>query len=114
MILLLILLFTKHLICDFYLQTDTMVKHKGIWGDWRGFLHSLIQGVGTFVCLIWFIGPSLALILSILDCLTHYVIDWTKMNYGCPDITKRTFWNHIGLDQWAHHMIYIYIYSVAT
>jgi hypothetical protein len=44
-----------------------------------------------------------------LDFLAHYHIDWTKMNYGNRDIRTPQFWNHLGLDQMAHQICYIFI-----
>jgi hypothetical protein len=31
------------------------------------------------------------------------------MNYGNRDITTKAFWNHLGLDQMAHQLVYIFI-----
>ena len=31
------------------------------------------------------------------------------MNYGNRDIRTRQFWNHLGLDQMAHQIVYIII-----
>lgn len=105
---LMFLLVTKHLICDFYLQTEEMVKRKGTLFDLVGFSHSAIQGAGTFVCIIWFVNSfNEAVFLSIVDTILHYVIDFIKMNFGCPDIRTRKFWNHIGLDQYLHYLTYI-------
>lgn len=101
-------LVTKHLICDFYLQTEEMVKRKGTLFDIIGFSHSIIQGIGTFVCIVWFTNSfNEAVFLSIVDMLLHYIIDFIKMNFGCPDIRNRKFWNHIGLDQYLHYVTYI-------
>lgn len=102
------LLITKHLICDFYLQTEEMVKRKGTLFDIIGFSHSAIQGAGTFICIIWFVNSfNEAIFLSIVDMILHYIIDFIKMNFGCPDIRTRKFWNHIGLDQYLHYVTYI-------
>jgi hypothetical protein len=43
----------------------------------------------------------------LFDGLTHYHIDWTKMNYGNRDIMNEQFWCHLGLDQMAHQIVYI-------
>lgn len=107
------LLVTKHLVCDFYLQTEEMVKRKGTLFDLVGFSHSVIQGIGTFVCIIWFANSfNEAVFLSIADMLLHYTIDFIKMNFGCPDIRIRKFWIHIGLDQYLHYVTYIGILYV--
>lgn len=105
----LILLQIKHWYIDFVNQTDEEVKHKGIYLNWLGVKHSLKHGIGTFFVLGLFSPPLWAFILALLDFIAHYHIDWTKMNYGNRDITTPAFWNHLGLDQMAHQIVYILI-----
>ena len=115
--LILVLLQIKHWYIDFVNQSDEEVKYKGVYGDWRGIKHSLKQGAGTFVVLLIATGMSyilLALFLAILDFIAHYHIDWIKMNYGNRDIRTPQFWNHLGLDQMAHQLCYIYIAAYAV
>jgi hypothetical protein len=108
------LLFIKHWYVDFVVQTDAEIKGKAIWGDWQGIKHSLKQALGTFLVFgLAGTGSSVMMIMSMLDFLSHYHIDWIKMNYGNRDITNPLFWNHLGLDQLAHYLVYlslIYIY----
>ena len=109
-ILFLFLLQIKHWFVDFVNQSEAEVKSKGIYGDFHGIMHSAKHGMGTFVCALLISGYTYAiyaLILGILDFITHYHIDWAKMNYGNRDITTPAFWNHLGLDQMAHQMIYL-------
>lgn len=112
MMFVLILLQIKHWYVDFVNQTDEEVKHKGVYLHWLGVKHSLKHGVGTFVVL-WIVtgwdNIEFALALGIVDFLLHYHIDWIKMNYGNRDITTKQFWNHLGLDQMAHQIVYIII-----
>jgi Protein of unknown function (DUF3307) len=117
-LILLLLLQIKHWYIDFVDQNDEEVKHKGIYLDWRGVKHSLKQGVGTFfmfAVLITIFGERVVpyipfiLVLSAFDFIAHYHIDWCKMNYGNRDITTPAFWNHLGLDQMAHQIVYIII-----
>ena len=106
----LFLLQIKHWFVDFVNQSDIEVKSKGIYGDFHGIMHSTKHGMGTFICALIVSGYTYiiyALILGIIDAVTHYHIDWVKMNYGNRDITTPAFWNHLGLDQMAHQMIYI-------
>jgi hypothetical protein len=110
--LLLSLLFVKHWFVDFVLQTDDMVKSKGIYGSAHGILHSLQHALFTLCLLLLATSPLLAVILATFDGLVHYHVDWLKMNYGCRDITKKEFWNHLGLDQLAHALTYILIIEV--
>ena len=105
----LIMLQIKHWYIDFVNQTDEEVKHKGIYLNWLGVKHSFKHGLGTLAVLILFVPFSWALILAAVDFILHYHIDWTKMNYGNRDITTPAFWNHLGLDQMAHQLVYILI-----
>lgn len=112
MILILALLQVKHWFIDFVDQTEEEVKYKGVYGDWRGIKHSLKQGMGTFVVIA---SVTLlqhfpfALALAIFDFIAHYHIDWIKMNFGNRDIRTPQFWNHLGLDQMAHQLCYLFI-----
>lgn len=111
-ILFLVLLQIKHWYVDFVNQSDKEVKSKGIYGDFHGIMHSVKHGFGTFICALLISGYTYiiyALILGIIDFATHYHIDWTKMNYGNRNITTPQFWNHLGLDQMAHQIIYLFI-----
>lgn len=107
----------KHLLVDFYLQTTEMVRGKGQYANWDGIKHSLQHGIGTFLLVAIFflvIGVrSLPIFLFIVafaalfDFITHYHIDWVKMNYGNRDIANEQFWQHLGLDQYAHQVVYL-------
>jgi len=112
MMFVLVLLQIKHWYVDFVNQTDEEVKHKGVYLHWLGIKHSIKHGIGTFVAL-WIVtgwdNIEFALALAIVDFLLHYHIDWVKMNYGNRDITTKQFWNHLGLDQMAHQIVYIII-----
>lgn len=106
------LLFIKHFIVDFHLQTDTMVKEKGTYGARGGLIHSGQQGLGTFVVLVLIIGMPLALLLAIVDFLIHYHIDWAKMNIGKHygyTVADKAFWFWLGMDQLAHSLTYVWI-----
>lgn len=116
-ILFLVLLQIKHWYVDFVNQSDAEVKSKGIYGSYHGLMHSAKHGVGTFICTLLISGYTyivFAVILGIIDFITHYHIDWVKMNYGNRDITTPAFWNHLGLDQMAHQMIYLFIAFLMT
>ena len=112
MMFVLILLQIKHWYVDFVNQTDEEVQHKGIYLDWIGIKHSVKHGVSTFVILwvvLGWVEIDLAFALAAVDFLLHYHIDWFKMNYGNRDIRTSQFWNHLGLDQMAHQIVYIII-----
>jgi hypothetical protein len=102
----------KHWYIDFVNQTDEEVKHKGIYLNWLGIKHSLKHGIATAAILFLFTPVSWAVLLGFIDFVLHYHIDWTKMNKGNRDITTPQFWNHLGLDQMAHQLVYLVIVAV--
>lgn len=107
---LLALLFTKHWYVDFVNQSAEEVEHKGTYLDWRGVKHSLKHGFATvIVMLLASVNFPSAVALGILDFATHYHIDWTKMNYSNRDVSTPQFWSHLGLDQLAHYMVYLFL-----
>lgn len=115
MILLLILLFTKHFIVDFPLQKPYQWQNKGTYGHPGGILHSGLQSVGTYICLMWFTTPPIALGLALLDGILHYHIDWAKMNLNAKlgyTPADEKFWWLLGLDQLLHAFTYIGIVYV--
>ena len=113
----LILFQIKHWYIDFVNQSNEEVAHKGIYFDWRGMKHSVKHGIATFLIMttvilangIDYVNLSIigAIIIGFIDFITHYHIDWCKMNYSNRDVTTPAFWNHLGLDQMAHQFVYI-------
>ncbi|HLF67484.1 MAG TPA: DUF3307 domain-containing protein [Gammaproteobacteria bacterium] len=107
------LLLFKHFICDYLTQTPYQITHKQIYGHPGGLLHALIHGMGTFLVLIFFYSPALALVCASLDCLIHYHIDWIKAvithKFKLVDqgATARKFWALYGFDQFLHQMTYL-------
>jgi Protein of unknown function (DUF3307) len=112
MITYLALLQFKHWYIDFVLQTDAMVKGKGIYGNLMGMLHSGQHAFATFLITVLITNWYFALFIAALDFATHYHIDWVKMNYGNRDITNPLFWNHLGLDQMAHQIVYLILAAI--
>jgi hypothetical protein len=105
----LFLLQIKHWYVDFVMQTNDMVAGKAIYGNKLGILHSAEHAIATFFILLFFVDPITAMALALFDFVTHYHIDYVKMNYGCRDIQDPKFWNHLGLDQMAHQIVYLII-----
>lgn len=112
--LLLIALLTKHLIVDFPLQAfPYQYKNKGTYGHPGGLLHAGLHLLGTFLVLVFFVSPIIAIILAAADCVIHYHIDWAKMNInaktGWEPTTSEKFWWLLGLDQYCHMLTYAWI-----
>lgn len=111
-ILLLLLLQIKHWYADFKIQTYMQTVKKGVWLDPIGISHSLDHMWSTLLVLIVFslfvpLLGWLILIIALAEAILHYVIDYTKVKYGCKDNTKPLFWNQFGLDQLAHQVTYL-------
>jgi hypothetical protein len=111
-IMILVLLFTKHFIVDFPLQTPYQWQNKGTYGHPGGLLHSGLHGIGTFaIFAVFLVSIKAALLLGFIDFLVHYHIDWAKMrlnaHYGWRPDTHPEFWVLLGLDQYLHALTYL-------
>lgn len=118
---LLTLLCLKHWFVDFYRQTGEQIRLKGQYGNLVGIQHSIEHAVGTLVCLALTkavlglsVGYGWCWVLAFADYVIHYHLDYIKSNYGCQDQGKKEFWNHLGLDQMAHHITYVVIAAIAV
>lgn len=104
----------KHFMVDFYLQTQTQIEHKGLYGDWLGISHSVEHGLGTLlVFALMGLDLETSLILGLIDLVTHYHIDYVKMRWGTRDMYTKRFWTEFGLDQLAHTLTYIELVYLA-
>ena len=104
----------KHWYADFKIQTYMQTVKKGVWMDLTGLSHSLDHVWGTLLILTIFsmfhsISPTVIIMIGIVEGIVHYLIDYTKVKYGCKDNTKPLFWNQFGLDQLAHQASYLLI-----
>lgn len=112
-LLVLLLLNFKHVIVDFYFQTNQMVKEKGYLKELGGYVHAMHHAIATTMIVGFFTESSLILIsLILLDFISHYVIDYSKINI-CKKMNiqfgSKSFWVGMGLDQYAHQIVYITI-----
>jgi hypothetical protein len=108
---LLAMLFVKHWYIDFVNQSAEEVAGKGTYGNAHGLMHSIKHGVATFI-IFWAFALSwpFAVIVGFLDFVTHYHIDWAKMNINKRwgyTIEQPAFWAWLGADQLAHSLTYI-------
>ena len=111
-LLLILLLQIKHWYADFKIQTYMQTVKKGVWLDPVGLSHTADHIWCSFVVLLIFnllIPLSItAMILAVFaEGIIHYLVDFTKVKYGCKDNTKPLFWNQFGLDQLAHQTCYL-------
>lgn len=114
-ILFLLLLFQiKHWYADFKIQTYMQTIKKGVWLDPIGMSHTWdhmwTSAVALLIfCTVHYIPISTILFIVAVEGMYHYLIDYTKVKYGCKDSTKPLFWNQFGLDQLAHQFSYLVI-----
>jgi hypothetical protein len=109
-LILLSLLFIKHWFADFVVQFDYMVNEKGTYGADGGIHHSLIHAMLTWAIVGYMFGITAGVFVAMFDFLTHYHIDWLKMNisrWRKLTIRDQEFWMWLGADQMAHSLTYI-------
>jgi len=108
---LLFLLLAKHLVCDGFLQTKTMVACKGIYGNGLGILHSLVHGIGTCLALLLFgAGGLVAAAVALFDFVFHYHVDFVKENVVRRQgwtVANPQFWWALMTDQFIHNVTYL-------
>jgi hypothetical protein len=112
LLLLLALLQFKHWYVDFVDQTTEEIASKGIYGDQLGLNHSAKHAIGTMLCVLAITGidyVTLAGVVAFVDFVLHYHIDYAKIQYGNGDIRTKQFWAHMGADQMAHQLTYLFI-----
>lgn len=113
-LLLLLLLQIKHCYADFVLQTYMQTVKKGVWMDPIGISHTLDHVWCSLVALLIFsffvpVSAFVIIVITLVEGVTHYLIDYSKVKYGNKDNTKPIFWTQFGLDQLAHQLTYIWM-----
>jgi hypothetical protein len=111
-LILLCLLQVKHFYADFVIQTYAQTVRKGIYRDLCGISHSLDHVWTSLVVLLIFslvhpVPAGTILLVTVIEGVIHYHIDWAKVHFGIKDQTKPLFWNQFGLDQLAHQLTYL-------
>jgi len=105
----LILLQIKHLLCDFFWQNSYMLGKFKKYPDFIMplYMHCLVHATATALFCFMFNWPAWFIFL---DFGTHFIIDRLK---AAPNLGGRwkpdqsAFWNALGVDQMAHHLIAI-------
>lgn len=118
-IFLMFIFIVKHFIVDFLLQTKYQYSNKGKYLHPGGLLHSFLHLLFTYVLLktiSLYVGMNYnhsILILSLIDGISHYHIDYLKVKicdkYNLKPDNSETYWHLLGLDQMLHMLIYCYI-----
>lgn len=113
-LLLILILQVKHCYADFYLQTYMQTVKKGVWMDPIGLSHTVDHIYSSLIVMLGFslfvsINPISIIFVVAVEGIIHYLIDFTKVKYGCKDSTKPIFWTQFGLDQLVHEMTYLWM-----
>lgn len=113
-LILLLLLQVKHCYADFYLQTYMQTVKKGVWLHPVGISHTTDHIYCSLVVLLAFslfvpISAPAIILVSLIEGIIHYFVDFSKVKYGCKDQTKPIFWTQFGLDQLAHQLTYLWM-----
>ena len=111
-LILLLLIQIKHCYADFVLQTYMQTVKKGVWMDPIGISHTLDHIYCSLIALLLFslfvpLSGIDILLVSFVEGVIHYLVDYTKVKYGSKDNTKPLFWTQFGLDQLAHQATYL-------
>lgn len=88
-----------------------MVMEKGTYGAKGGIQHSAVHAVFTAMVFFTVLTDFYAvLLISFIDFVAHYHIDWAKMNINKHrKLTPAddAFWFWLGIDQLMHYLTYI-------
>jgi hypothetical protein len=111
---LLLLLQIKHCYADFYQQTYIQTVKKGVWMDPIGISHTVDHVYASLIALLIFsffvpVNAFAILFVAVAEGVVHYLVDYSKVRFGCKDSTKPIFWTQFGLDQLAHQVTYIWM-----
>jgi hypothetical protein len=103
-------LFTKHILADFFLQSEVQLSQKGDFNRIGGYIHAGIHAVLTLSVFLFMKHPlGAAFLAAMVDFGIHYLIDWCKVNVGRLMKTKpsdKAFWWSFGIDQYLHFLTY--------
>ncbi|MCX7996437.1 MAG: DUF3307 domain-containing protein [Patescibacteria group bacterium] len=108
-IILLTLLFTKHFIADFLLQSEAMATQKGK-NVWILCSHSGQHAALTLLILLFFTSPLPATAIAVAEFIIHSGIDYLKSNtrfFGRFKPPSREFFILFGVDQYLHALTFV-------
>ena len=85
-------LLCKHAVADLAIQSFRVPSTKRLWLNKGLHLHSLDHAVLTFLVLLFWVNPWLALGYALIDYIAYWHIDWAKPNvlwkFGIPEKVK--------------------------
>ena len=111
---LLLLMQIKHCYADFVMQTYIQTVKKGVWLDPTGISHTTDHMICTLIAMLVFsffvpVSAFAIIFVTLVEGIIHYLVDYSKVKYGCKDNTRPIFWTQFGLDQLAHQVTYIWM-----
>lgn len=106
----------KHLLGDFVLQNDYILRHRRIWGHPGGLLHVGIHA-GLTVPILFAAGVHGPLFLGLVlgEAMFHYHVDWLKdawIHRSGWTPSRRQYWWLTGTDQMLHQLSYLVIAAI--
>ncbi len=113
--LIMLLLTTKHLIADFLIQPKWMWANKDKFNKIGGYAHAGFHALLTGIILAMCLGRFFYIIV-LLEFIIHFFIDSTKMRLNsrlhCKCDGSPEFWYLLGVDQYLHMLTYLGIVEV--
>ena len=108
-------LMCKHAVADLAIQSFRSPSKKRLWLNKGLHLHAVDHAVLTFIVLLFWVNPWLALGYALIDYVAHWHIDWLKSNilwiFGIPREGKG-FWRLQTVDQILNYSTYMFIVSL--
>lgn len=107
------LLTVKHAIADLHLQAR--LNNRGSKSNLRTprlWLHCLDHSLLTFFVALLIVGIPQAIVVSLLDFVFHFAIDYTKTRIqkkNGVDYSSKEYWFYASIDQIAHFTTYFII-----
>ncbi|MEM1352313.1 MAG: DUF3307 domain-containing protein [Pseudomonadota bacterium] len=108
---LLILLQTKHMFADYFLQTKIMLDGRETYVHFGRFLHAGIHAAGSVIAFL-LVGAPIGFIIPVVlaEWVVHFHIDWMKGRYTAQQgltPADAAFWRAAGVDQALHQLTYV-------
>lgn len=105
------LLQVKHMFADFFLQTPSMLRDRGMYLHPGRALHCAVHAAGTVICFVLLGVPiAVLVVVTLAEWVVHYHIDWGKGRFS--DLKEHTpahagYWRAFGADQCLHQLTYL-------
>jgi hypothetical protein len=100
----------KHLLADYFFQTEYMLDKQKARGWFLPlFAHVSVHGIFTLIFCLAFGRPELCW-LALFDGSVHFIVDRLKAVYSRNMTTANPlYWRALGVDQALHHCTHYFI-----